>query len=228
MSKFLVLALFLSVSAYAEVQPGFTYNKQVKGKDARGEFNINYVLISPRAVRNDAIRRHVNAQMAASARSMLCEADRGNADKMSSNLATTVTHANADLLALRQGYDNYCMGAYPNHGTMSVLFDLRTGKQVEVENEAIDKNALKSLIVDKVLANKPAKDPSEGEEGCDSLYDREQLSQTGYEVGLKDAKLVVTQDYAHVAQACAYDTEISLSDVKSLLKPESILQRIVK
>jgi len=226
MSKLLVtLSLLFSLSAHAEILPGFTYTKQLKGKDARGEFDISYVQITPRALPRYTIRRHVNAQIAATAKSMLCEADRKNADKMNSNLSTTVTHANADLLAIRQGYDNYCMGAYPNHGTTSAIFNLHSGLELDVELEAIDSAALKAAIVDKVLANKPAKD--EGSD-CDTLYDREQLSQTGYEIGLKGTNLIVTQDYAHAFQACGYDTEISLADLKPLIKAESVLQRIVK
>lgn len=226
---FLLTACVFSLSAQAEIRPGFSVPKHLKGKDARGEFDISYVQISPRALPNTGVRSRVNKAMLDQAKRVICDANAEEAQNMSSTYSVTVTQASPEMFAVRASFDVNCGGAHPDNGTESAVFDLRSGKQIEVEKEATDGAAFRAAVVEKLLANKPALGEGEKEdEGCYEFYTREHFSTDFFEYGVKDGKLVVTPSYPHVILACAFDTEIPLSELKGLFKPGSVLQRVAQ
>lgn len=214
----LLLALTTSVAVAA---PALTTKKTIKGNDNRGRYDIDYVQLTP-AFKNKVVRDRVNTALKGIARDNLCEANRQDRKHMYANMTMDVSLQNDAVLGLEYSYDNYCMGAHPNHGPGGLIYDLRDGKLLDVETEVRDGQALRRLVVEKIMANKD----EEVYEECKFLYGQEELSAGYYIYVLKKDGVHVTPDFPHVAQACAYETTIPYSEVQPLLKDGSALESL--
>ncbi|MBI4125664.1 MAG: hypothetical protein HY466_07035 [Deltaproteobacteria bacterium] len=227
MKKVFLLTLSLSalgsgLVAHAEIQPGLTVIKRIRGNDNRGKFSIQYVQLT-RKLTNRAIRNKLNTSLLKEAKRYICDADPKRRKNMESNLAPKVTFANQEALAITSSYDFYCGGPYPDAGIRTSFYDLRSGEKVAIEDQVRDLKVFKHLVVEKMLANIPP-----DMEGCKDYYTDEQLLDNDLKFEVKEGKLVASQDYAHVARACEYDTDIFFADVKSFVKEGSTLACIIK
>ena len=220
MKKLSILLLALTTSV-AVAAPALTTKKTIKGNDDRGSYDIDYVQLTP-AFKNKVVRDRVNLDLKRFAREQRCEPNRQDRKHMYSNLTMDVSVMNDSVLAVEYTYDNFCMGAHPNNGPGASIYDLRNGKMLDVETEARDGQALRRLVVEKIIANKDA----EVYEECKFLYGQEELTSGYYVYTLKKEGLQVTPDFPHVAKACAYDTIIPYGDVLPLVKDGSALESL--
>jgi hypothetical protein len=224
-TSLLLLSLAFSLSAHAEILPGMLYTKVLKGQDDHGSYNIAYLQISPKALPNDSARRPVNYALASLARGALCESNHAARKELDSQVDMKPLIANHDVLSVDMSQDSNC-GAYPEAGITSLLFDLRTGKQVEeLDSQMTDAKAFKDLVVAKVLENAPKQDV---DQDCRDMYTKDELVTNVFNFSVREDRIIATQEYPHAANACAFDTEISFADIKALVKPGSTLSRIVK
>jgi hypothetical protein len=218
--KNLVIAAGILLSTAALAAGALTTKATVKGKDNRGSFNITYVQLTA-AIKNKAGRLAVNKDVKKTALSYICEANPKNHKNMESNIAMQVSYVSQDLLGISYTTDYFCNGAYPDHTPMGAIYSIRTGKPLDVEKEVRDEAALRRLVVEKVMANLPKGD--DAVEDCNQMYGQDEFTAGYYTYVLKNGALTVSPDYPHVAQACGFDTDISLNDLKPLLKEGSDL-----
>jgi|GEM_PF-2418343 len=199
-----------------------TTARSIEGQDERGKYQIAWVRLAEGAA-DPAVRRSVNAELEREARAHLCdpEADPERRRHLEAWYEMEVTYRSPRLLGIRTLMDSWCGGASPSNGPGSLLYDLRTGRRIEVEGEMADPPAFRRFVARRALAAAP-RDAEE----CAELYTLEQLAATGYVYTLNARGLTATQSYARVMMACGYDTEIPHADVVRFLKPGSPLRTL--
>ncbi|HEX8245851.1 MAG TPA: hypothetical protein VF541_20220 [Longimicrobium sp.] len=188
-----------------------------RGNDQHGRYDVAWIRLTER-VATPAVRRRVNADLEREARSRICEADPQRREHLDAWFEMKVTYLGPRLLGVSTAEDVFCGGAYPNHGTRALLYDLRTGARIDLEEQMVDPRAFRRFIARRALAAAP-RDAEE----CSSEYTADRLAHTGYIYILRGRTLTATQDYPHVIQACAYETAIAHADVLRFVKPGSPL-----
>jgi hypothetical protein len=216
-----ILAFVVSVSAAAAPN---VVDRQIRGNDNRGQFNIQYVELSKDAA-SPAVRSKVNAALATIAKASICEADPANRRRMSSKVDMKVSFINKELLAVEAHRDYYCGGPYPDKGAEAHLFDLQSGNEIRLEDQIVDRSAFRRAIVTKMLANLP-KDKEH--EDCKELYSEDQLRTADVSYLLKAGQLVVSPSYPHVTRTCEFGTPIPWSNVAAFMKPNSPLGHLLR
>ncbi len=221
----ILLALpLLALAASADVsaaQPGMTTVRRIHGNDQRGKYDIAWVRLTER-FSNAVVRARVNADLEREARSRICDPDPQRVRSLAAEFEMEVTYLSARLLGIRTTEFVSCGGAHPTHGPGALLYDLRTGRQLAVENQVADPEAFGRFVARRALAARP-RNPGE----CAGAYTLDPLGQTGYIYLLKSRTLTAIQDYPHVMKACAYETEIPYADIVRFLKPGSPLRTLV-
>lgn len=219
----LVCLLGFSITVRAEVTPGLVKVLTKKGYDDRGKYNFQYPALTDK-FSDDTIRNKVNALIQKEVvDDRYCEADAANKTKMESTTSTKILIATADILSFQVHYNYYCAGPYPDEGIAPYLFDLKTGEEVNLEDQVADVQEFKNIVTEKFLAS-PAKN---SETDCADLYTKDQLLQASLKYFVTDKYLGVSQDYPHAVQACAYTVEIPYSEIKALVKPGSLLETLI-
>jgi len=193
---------------------GMTTTRRIRGNDQRGKFDIAWLQLTQRFP-NAAVRARVNRDLENEARSRICPAGAGQ--HLESEFSMEATYLSPRLLGVSTFEFSFCGGAHPTHGTRGVLYDLRTGRRIEVENEMADLRAFRRFRDRRVRAVRP-RDPGE----CADTYDGD----TGYIYILKNRNLSVTQDFPNVIMACAYETLVPHADLVPFLKPASPLRAL--
>jgi len=213
----LLIALYLlslvGAAADCAAQP-MTRMLRTGGKDQRGKYDIMWLQLTGRFA-YAAVRARVNADLEKEARSHICPANAG--EYLGSEFSMKVTYLSPYLLGISTFEFSTCGGASPVHGTRALLYDLRTGRRIEVENEMADTRAFRRFVDARVFASQP------GDAGeCADAY----KSGTGYIYILNARTLSVTQDYPNVIMACGYTTEIPHADIIRFLEPGSPLRTL--
>jgi hypothetical protein len=218
-----LLALAASADVLAAQQQGMTRAQRIRGNDHRGKYDIAWVRLTER-FSNAAVRARVNADLEREARSHIC--DRApNAEQLryyEAEYAMEVTYLGPRLLGIKAFRFLTCGGPSPSKGTTALLYDLRTGRRLTVEDEMADPRAFRRFVARRVLAARPH---DAGE--CADLYTLEDLTRTGYIYLVTARTLQASQDYPNVVQACGYDVDIAWADVVRFLKPGSPLRTLV-
>jgi hypothetical protein len=220
-SLLLALAsLLLAASAAAQA----TTVQRLRGKDERGRYDVAWVRLAD-GVGEPAARARVNAELEREAREHICypEADPERHKYLESWFEMEVTYLGPRLLGIRTRMDSWCGGASPSSGPGALLYDLRTGRRVELESEMADPPAFRRFVARCALAAAP-EDAGE----CADNYDLEALTTTGYVYTLNDHGLTATQNYPRVIMACAHDTKIPYADIIRFAKPGSPLRTLGK
>jgi len=199
-----------------------TTSRSIEGQDERGKYDIAWVRLADGAA-DPAVRRRVNAELEREARSHLCdpEPDLERRRHLESWYEMEVTFRSPRLLGIRTRMDIWCGGASPSNGPGSLLYDLRTGRRIELEEEMADPRAFRRFVARRALAAAPRDAPE-----CAELYTLEQLAATGYVYVLNARSLTASQSYPRVVMACGYDTEIPYADVIRFVKPGSPLRSL--
>jgi hypothetical protein len=213
--------LLLALRARAGAAQATTV-RSMEGQDERGKYRIAWVRLAEGAA-DPAVRRGVNAELEREARAHVCdpEADPERRRYLESWYEMEVTYRSPRLLGIRTLMDIWCGGASPSNGPGSLLYDLRTGRRIEVESEMADPRAFRRFVARRALAAAP-RDAEE----CAELYTLERLAATGYVYTLNAASLTASQSYARVVMACGHDTEIPYADILRFLKPGSPLRTL--
>lgn len=211
----LALAMTLSVSTAVDAAAqGMTATRRIRGDDARGKFDVAWVRLTERFP-DAAVRARVNRDLEREARSHICRP--GDGRHLEAEFSMEVSYRSARLLGVSTFEFVYCGGAYPTHGTRGLMYDLRTGRRLEVEQEVADSAAFVRFRDARVETARP--DDTE-----DCPHPGEYHS---YIYILKPGNLSVTQDFPNVIQACAYETLIPHADLIRYLKPASPLRALV-
>ncbi|HEX9939205.1 MAG TPA: hypothetical protein VGB15_18830 [Longimicrobium sp.] len=215
--------LALAASAGDCVAQGMTRVQRIQGSDQRGRYDIAWVRLTERFP-NAAVRARVNADLEREARSHICDRapDRERRRHYEAEYEMKVTYLSPRLLGISTREFISCGGAHPNHGPGALLYDLRTGRQLVVENQVADPEAFGRFVARRALAARP-RNPGE----CVDAYTLDPLGETVYIYLLKNRTLTAIQDYPHVMKACAYETEIPHADIVRFLKPGSPLRALV-
>lgn len=217
----LAFIIFCS-SAYGDILPRYSITKQLRGNDKHGKFNIKWVELTPK-FKNNVVRKQINKELEKYAKGYICEADQSERERMSSTFEMKVTFLSEQILGVKTINDTFCGGPYPDHSPGSLIFNLRTGRRIEIESEVQDQITFRSFVVKKVLATVPK---NSGE--CKEIYVEEDLKNTGYIYILDNQKLITIQDYPHVSQACAFETEIPYESITKFIKPGSVLETVMQ
>lgn len=209
----LVMTLLAATAADAAAQ-GMTTTRRIRGNDARGKYDIAWVRLTERFP-NAAVRARVNRDLEREARSHICgPGDRSNRE---AEFSMAVSYRSAHLLGVSTMEFVYCGGAYPNHGTRGLMYDLRIGRRIELEQEMADSLAFVRFRDARVEASRPA-----DAEDCPHVGEY-----VSYIYILKPGNLSVTQDFPNMIKACAYETLIPHADLIRYLKPASPLRALV-
>lgn len=210
----LALAMATTFAAVGDAAAqGMTTTRHIRGDDARGKYDIAWLRLTERFP-DAAVRARVNRDLEAEARSHIC--DPGDRSSRDAEFSMRVSYLSARLLGVSTQEFVFCGGAYPNHGTRGLIYDLRTGRRIELEREMADSAAFRRFRDQRVEAARPA--------------DAEECPHTGeyqsYIYVLKPGNLSVTQDFPNMIKACAYETLIPHADLIPYLKPTSPLRAL--
>lgn len=211
------LALAMTMLAATTVDAaaqGMTTTRRIRGNDARGKYDVAWVRLTERFP-DAAVRARVNRDLEREARSHICEP--GDGRNLEAEFSMEVSYRSARLLGVSTFEFVYCGGAYPNHGTRGLMYDLRTGRRIEVEQEMADSLAFVRFRNARVEASRPA-----DAEDCPHVGEYQ-----SYIYILKPGNLSVTQDFPNMIKACAYETLIPHADLIRYLKPASPLRALV-
>lgn len=214
--------LALAASAGDCVAQAMTRVQRIHGSDQRGKYDIAWVRLTER-FSNAGVRARVNADLEKEARSRICDPDPQRVGSLAAEFEMEVTYLTARLLGIRTREFVSCAGAHPTHGPGALLYDLRTGRRLAVENQVADPEAFGRFVARRALAARP-RNAGECAEAYNTLDPR---GETGYIYLLKNRTLTAIQDYPHVMKACAYETEIPHADIVRFLKPGSPLRTLV-
>lgn len=199
-----------------------TTRRSIKGHDERGKYQVTWVRLAEGAA-DPVARRAVNADLEREARAHICdpEADPQRRRYLEAWYEMEVTYRSPRLLGIRTSMELWCGAASPSGGPGLLLYDLRTGKRIEVESEMADPRAFRHFVARRALAAVP------GDAGeCAELYTLEELARTGYVYALGARGLTALQHYPRVVMACGYDTEIPYADIMRFVKPGSPLRTL--
>ncbi|HKP74145.1 MAG TPA: hypothetical protein VJT67_01320, partial [Longimicrobiaceae bacterium] len=185
-------------------------------------YDLQWIALTERFA-NAAVRARVNADLEREARQRLCRPGDGPVEQLSSEFEMRVTHLDARLLAVATGQFVSCGGLSPNHMPTALLFDLRTGRRIDVEREMANPTAFRRYVARRAAANAPM-DHKE----CADGYTAEALFGQGFIYLLEERRLTAVPDYAQVALACGFDTEIPRADLARFLKPNSPLRLLTR
>jgi hypothetical protein len=229
MRRLSILALsLLTLAAWPAVvaaqQQGMTTVRRTQGTSAqRGKWNVAWVQLTPRFA-NATVRARVNADLEREARRHICEpeSDPRQVRYYDAAYQSEVTYLGPRLLGVRTYYNMNCGGPYPAYGVNALLYDLRTGRRLEVEGEMADARAFRRFVARRALAARP---PGGGQ--CAEMYTLEELTETSYVYILGNRGLTAEQQYPHVIQSCGYETRIPHADIVRFLKPGSPLRALV-
>jgi hypothetical protein len=213
MRRMTIALALLALAAGDAVAQGMTTTRRIRGDDARGKFDIGWVRLTERFP-DAAVRARVNRDLEREARSHMCRA--GDGRHLEAEFSMEVSYRSSRLLGVSTVEFVYCGGAYPTHGTRGLMYDLRTGRRIEVEAEMADSAAYRRFRDARVEAARPA-------DAEDCPHAGESWS---YIYILKPGNLSVTQDFPNMIQACAYETLIPHADLIRYLKPASPLRAL--
>jgi len=205
-----LLALTATVDCVAQ---GMTTTRRIRGNDRRGKYDIAWLRLTERFA-DAVVRARVNRDLEHAARSHICPADAGRF--LESEFSMEVTYLSPRVLGVSTFEFSFCGGANPTHGTRGLLYDLRAGRRIEVENQVADPRAFRRFVDRRVLATKPR---DAGECADTDTW-------TSYIYILKERDLSVTQDLPNVIMACAYETLIPHADLIPFLEPGSPLRTL--
>jgi len=216
-------SLLLAVHARAGAAQATT-GRLIKGHDERGKYQVAWVRLTD-GTAAPAVRRAVNADLEREARDHICdpEPDPARRRYLDAWYEMEVAYRSPRLLGIRTFMELWCGGGSPSGGTGFLLYDLRTGKRIEVENEMSDPRGFRRFVARRALAA-ALSDPGE----CADLYTLDELARTGYVYILNPRSLTAFQDYPRVVMACGYDTEIPYADILRFLKPGSPLRTLAE
>jgi len=217
-SALLLPLCLLSLAAFhgdCVAQPT-TRTVRIAGKDQRGKYDISWLQLTTRFP--GPVRARVNTDLEKEARAHICPANTG--EHLDAEFSMKLTYLSPDLLGVSTAEDSFCGGAHPVHGTRGLLYDLRTGARLEVEQEMARAEAFRRFVDRRVLAARP----SDTSEECAEVNKQQSW---GYIYILEPRGLSVTQDYPNVIMACGYTTDIPYADIIPFLKPSSALRTLV-
>lgn len=132
-----------------------------------------------------------------------------------------LTHVSHSLLSLKLYYDNYCGGPHPNKGVSYYIFDLKTPRLVDLEDEAVNKKKLIDFLYKTFLKQVPknylqACRPVLSAESKDYLYPM---------FLLEKGKIIVRQDYPFVTKACEFDIRVPCKKMTSFFKRNGFISQ---
>jgi hypothetical protein len=208
----LAMTWFAATAADAAAQ-GMTTTRRIRGDDARGKYDVAWVRLTERFP-DAAVRARVNRDLEREARSHICRA--GDGRHLEAEFSMEVSYRSTRLLGVSTMEFVFCGGAYPTHGTRGLMYDLRTGRRLEVEQEVADSAAFARFRDARVEAARP-------DDAEDCPHAGEYWS---YIYILKPGNLSVTQDFPNMIKACAHETLIPHADLIPYLKPASPLRAL--
>lgn len=219
----LVLCLILLAAARdAAAAQGMTRVERLRGSDQRGRYDLSWVALTQRFA-NAAVRARVNRDLEREARQHLCEPGDAPVAHLSSEFEMAVTYVDSRLLGVRTAEFVACGGAHPSIGPGALLFDLRTGRRIDLEGEMVVPRAFRGFVAQRAAAAAPH-DAAE----CTELYTADELVADGFIYFLEARTLRAVPNYPQVVLACGFDTEISHADVIRFLKPASPLRWLAR
>lgn len=214
-------------SAVAHAAPTFV-KKSFKGKDARGEFDIQYVQLVPGRDSNPLAIRKINETLKKEARESICEPADGQwkPEDMSSNRTSKVTRLDSDVVSIQINYDLFCGGAYPDYGITSSLFDLNTGRQVDFRRDSKSEELWHAIVQARLKAGMPT-GADLGD--CEEYYKENARDGFSFKaLAIKAKTIEIQTDYPHAIQACDFSVEIPLKDLLPIAKRGTLLERLAK
>ena len=213
----LSLALLALAAADAAAQ-GMTRVRRLHGSDRRGQYDLRWIALTERFA-NAAVRARVNADLEREAREHLCQPGDAPVGQLSSEFEMAVTYVDSRLLGVRTGEFVACGGAHPSFGPGALLYDLRTGRRIDLEGEMTAPRAFHRFVAQRAADAAPG-----GAGECTELYTADQLSGDGFIYYLEARVVRAVPDYPQVVLACGFDTEIPHADIIRFLKPGSPLR----
>lgn len=231
-STFFVVS-FISMSLFAS-NKYFTHHK-IESKDSPlGEWSIDYVQLKALPGKTLTPQQiQVNNLLKSSAEGAVPDTQDSSSGQSSVYIKTDVTFVSSRLLALDISYDTYYAGAaHPNAGVSSSIYDLSLGQEIALSTglpvgpygEKIESPEFKSLAIKKLIAKASADPGLEGE--CMEFYDEASLEFLN--VSLSPRSVTVSPSFPHVAKACEISVAIPMRELKSVAKPGSLLEELIK
>lgn len=156
-------------------------------------------------------------------------------------------YAKNDIFSFAYYADYYCGGAYPDTWTSGITFDLKTGKEVKLDDifenyekrEGLEIGELFSgrsdVGVKEVFLNYYIKDylqlsNGQDDSGCVEELDPNRGSTAFLYASfyIDDNNIYIVPSLPHVIRACSADIKVPIKEVIKYAKPGSILSRIVE
>lgn len=193
--------------------------KHIKATKTKGKIDIKYPHILPAASKHaDAI----NKLIVLSFKDYGCD---GKSSEWAADAA--MGDINANYLSFEMNVSFMCEeAAHPDNYTDPHVYDVQSGKRVDLRQEFIFSNAdIANLLVKKIPA-----DLIGGENECfskDEAANLESLKSVSYNLAIKNKQIVISTVPAHVMQACSFSVSFPLSSL-SKLKPDSVLKKLLK
>jgi hypothetical protein len=243
MNLYFSLILFLFVSFLPLSGNGnhsaFGQNKEANNnKIAYSKVRVRRTAIwFPRLIRlkDKNVLRKVNRQINAVTSEFGCE-DGGKHSYY--NVRSKVDFADKDIFSIYASAEYDCGGAHPtNDASMSLTFDLRTGKQVSFEelfsNYEMNKREILRAIFTKQVerSEKLAKTGKPKENSCEGdadLFSLENLESSTFSFNFSKQGLKVQPQWPHVIEACAELVTVPYSRLNKFAASGGLLARVTK
>jgi hypothetical protein len=146
-----------------------------------------------------------------------------------------VTFAGSDVLSVRIIESWFCQAAYPNSADRSLVFDLRTGDIVHLQDlfrKDVPPERLYALLFPYELSRaRPGAAPvasGDDDRECHEFWSLDEFADQGLNPGfhLTAEGIVVTPDFPHVFAACANAVTVPYSALGPIVVPDSPLARL--
>jgi hypothetical protein len=180
-------------------------------------YSINYLTL---LAAKPAVRKAVNSKIEATMMINEEPCDEAKGSDYQGNVSE-ITVMPGTMLSLKANQGGYCAhSAHPFSETQGLVFDLKTGTQLTLESQL--KNGDTTRLDTLLLAQ--AKKETGSEEGCN--YDDVTLRASQFT--LSEGTLTVWSQLPHAMQACDTEVKIPLQDLKDVLAPGSLAERLMK
>jgi hypothetical protein len=136
-----------------------------------------------------------------------------------------VTYADREIFSVDIVTERDCGGPYPTNAAPGpITFDLRTGKRVGFADLFESYKQNKPAIIRAVFGKHIGK--SIESDGCPSLWSLEDMMQYAGPYYVVPGGIVVTPEFPHVMEACAFQETVSASALRPLAAPDAVLMRL--
>lgn len=234
----MILTTLLTAAALTHADAQFT-NKTRKGNSASyGKYEITYPVLNASAA---PAYREINAALLKKARAAHCDA--GSGRDVEHNERLEVKAITPDFVSLEDQTDGFCGGAHPWANRDGLVYDARTGREVDLRVEMgepslnsqwsdADYERYRSAHARKVkflvtrLSTEDAQCFKDEESGPPTTQELEEaLDGVSYAFGVEKGAVKIYGEPPHVIHNCAFDVTVPYAEIRDLIDARSPLHQ---